>query len=90
VLTYVLNVAEAWMRHKAIKVEAERLLNEFGPMAYEKAVAAERAARRKRDKRLATFLAEVVRRIAIEISCRSETATYVADALPSEGKPRPT
>jgi len=52
------------MRRKAATLQAQRLIEEFGPAAYEQALAAERAARRKHDKRLANFLAEVVRQIA--------------------------
>ena len=52
------------MRRKAAKLQAQRLVEEFGAAAYEQALAAERAARRKHDKRLANFLAEVVRQIA--------------------------
>jgi tRNA isopentenyl-2-thiomethyl-A-37 hydroxylase MiaE len=52
------------MRRKAITAEAQRLIDDFGPEAYQKAVAAERLARRKQDKRLAKFLGEVVRQIA--------------------------
>jgi hypothetical protein len=39
-------------------------MNEFGAAAYDKAAAAERVARRKQDKRLSRFLAEVLRQIA--------------------------
>jgi len=49
------------MQRKAAKLQAQRLIEEFGPAAYEQALAAERVARRKQDKRLANFLAEVVR-----------------------------
>jgi hypothetical protein len=49
---------------KAAKLEAQRLIDDFGSEAYEKALAAERRARRKHDKRLANFLADVVRQIA--------------------------
>jgi hypothetical protein len=52
------------MRRKAAMLQAQRLIGEFGPAAYEQALAAERVARRKHDKRLANFLAEVVRQIA--------------------------
>jgi len=59
------------MRRKAATLQAQRLIEEFGPAAYEQALAAERAARRKHDKRLANFLAEVVRQIAAdEASCK--------------------
>ncbi len=54
------------MQRKATKAEAQRLLNQFGASAYEKAIEAERAARRKQDKRLAKFLAQVARRIALD------------------------
>ena len=59
------------MQRKAAKLQAQRLIEELGPAAYEQALTAERAARRKQDKRLANFLAEVVRRIAAdEASCK--------------------
>jgi len=47
------------MRRKAAKLQAQRLIGEFGSAAYEQAMAVERVARRKHDKRLANFLAEV-------------------------------
>ena len=52
------------MQRKAAKLQAQRLIEEFGPAAYEQTQAAERVARRKQDKRLANFLAEVMRQIA--------------------------
>ena len=52
------------MQRKAAKLQAQRLIEEFGPAAYEQALAAERVTHRKQDKRLANFLAEVVRQIA--------------------------
>jgi hypothetical protein len=54
------------MQRKATKAEAQRLVDEFGPAAYEKALAAARAARRKQNNRLSKFLAQVARRIAID------------------------
>ena len=52
------------MRRKAATLQAQRLIEEFGAAAYEQVLAAERTARRKHDKRLANFLAEVLRQIA--------------------------
>ncbi len=54
------------MQRKLARVEAQRLLNEFGAAAYEKALAAERVAGRKQDKRRSRFLAEVARQIAMD------------------------
>jgi hypothetical protein len=55
---------EARMQRKQTKIQAERLLADYGPAAYEKALEAERTARRKQDKRLAKFLGKVARVVA--------------------------
>ena len=47
------------MRRKAAKLQAQRLIGEFGSAAYEQAMAVERVARRKHAKRLAKILAEM-------------------------------
>jgi hypothetical protein len=60
------------MQRKATIVEAHRLLNEFGPEAYEKVLAAEGSARRKRDQRLAKFLSRVARRILIDTARKQQ------------------
>jgi hypothetical protein len=67
---------------KAAKLQAERLLREFGPAALQKALAAERVARRKQDKRLANFLAEVVRQVGKETSRHKETISSAPAVLP--------
>ena len=52
------------MQRKATHDEAAKLIAKHGSAAYEKALAAEREARRKRNTRLALFLEKVARRIA--------------------------
>jgi hypothetical protein len=54
---------------KAAKLAAQRLIAEHGIAAYEKVVAAERVVRRKQDKWLANFLADVVRQIERQTGC---------------------
>lgn len=51
------------MRLIAIKQEAEKLICQYGPTAYEKALEEARAARRHRNVRLAKFLAKVAEKI---------------------------
>lgn len=54
------------VQRKATKEEAAKLIAEFGADAYAKAREAEREARRRRNEKLARFLAKVARRIEIE------------------------
>ena len=54
------------MQRKATKEEAAKFVAEFGDAAHEKALEAERDARRKKNLRLAKFLEKVARRIAID------------------------
>jgi hypothetical protein len=70
------------MQRKAAKILAERLVAEHGAAAYEKAVAAERVAGRKQDKRLAKFLAEVARQIGKQTARAKETVSSPPAALP--------
>jgi hypothetical protein len=58
---------------KAAKIAAQRLIAQHGIAAYEKTRAAERVARRKQDKRLANFLADVVRQIEKQTGCSNGT-----------------
>ena len=52
------------MPRLAIKKEAEKFINQFGPDAYAKAEQAMREARRRRNVRRAEFLGKVMRHIA--------------------------
>ncbi len=52
------------MTRAATKVEAERFVHQFGAAAYQKALEAEKLARRRRNARLAKFLKKVVLEIA--------------------------
>jgi hypothetical protein len=51
------------MRVAAIRQEANKLIREFGSLAYDKALEAARAARRRRNVRLEKYLAKVAQEI---------------------------
>lgn len=51
------------MRASAIREEAERLIHQHGQMAYNEALAAVRAARRRQNIRLEKFLTKVSREV---------------------------
>jgi len=52
------------MQRKATKEEAAKFIAQFGSLAWEKALEAERDARRRQQRKRAEFLAKVARRIA--------------------------
>jgi len=52
------------MQRKATKEEAAKYVAQFGALAREKALEAEREARRRQQRKRADFLAKVARRIA--------------------------
>lgn len=54
------------MLRKTAAVEASKLISQYGIGAYDKALEAERKARRSRNVRLATFFASVAKRIRKE------------------------
>ena len=61
------------MRRKAVIAEAQRLIEQFGPDAYENAYELARDAKRRRNPRLAAFHAAVARQIEKEVGSSDQS-----------------